>query len=190
MTEQYDFKNATYQIGKHEAGHWLAAFKLGWKPRNIEIRVPFNEKGHFGSTLTSFKTSLTSIADVRSYALGRVKILYSGAYAEHFDGKEFNSDSILSDFQPGGGAYSDYCKAEEIYFFYHNCLEHSLGWEEEFKPIIYDVQLMVQMHFNFINSVALHLAEMAHQPGDVITISGERLAEIFNSSKISLPDFS
>ena len=64
------------------------------------------------------------------------------------------------------------------------------GWEEEFKPIIYDVQMMVQMHFNFINSVGLHLAEMAHQPGDVITMSGEKLVEIFNSSKISLPGFS
>ncbi|HFK8166099.1 TPA: hypothetical protein ACGZ2B_001988 [Citrobacter freundii] len=183
----YDFKQGTYGIAKHEVGHWLAAFTLGWGPREIEIKVPFHAKGHFGSTSASFKTSLTEIESVRRYARGRVKILYSGAYAEHFDGKEFDTEAILADFAPDGGAYSDYWKAEEIYFFYYNCLENPKGWEAEFSPIISDVQMMIQKHYDFIHKVAKHLSEEASYPGQKITMSAAILEDMFKNSEM---DFS
>ncbi|SYD66189.1 hypothetical protein [Klebsiella pneumoniae] len=40
METEYDFKAGTYDIAKHEAGHWLCAMALGWEPRSIHIMVP------------------------------------------------------------------------------------------------------------------------------------------------------
>ncbi|MGP3146691.1 hypothetical protein ACTVNI_22750, partial [Serratia bockelmannii] len=90
----YDFKTATYNIAKHEAGHWLCANSLGWSPRDIVVRVPSHPKGHYGYALNAYRTSLAGIEDVREYSMGRVKVLYSGAYAENFNGDDFDHDQV------------------------------------------------------------------------------------------------
>lgn len=188
MINEYDFVTAAGHIAKHEAGHWLAAFKLGWNPRGIGLKVPSHAKDHMGYSETSHKVDLSSIEDVRIYARGRVKILYSGVYAEHFDGKDFDHESIMRDMGRGGGAFSDFWKAEEIYFFYYNCLEIKSEWEKEFQPIICDVQLMIEMHYDFITSVANYVMARANFVGQNIEISSSDLIRIFKNSAIRLPD--
>lgn len=188
MINEYDFVTAAGHIAKHEAGHWLAAFKLGWNPRGIGLRVPSHAKDHMGYSETSHKVDLSSIEDVRDYARGRVKILYSGVYAEHFDGKDFDHESIMRDMKRGGGAYSDFWKAEEIYFFYYNCLDTKGEWDEEFQPVICDVQLMIEMHYDFITLVAKFVMARANFVGQRIEISSTDLIRLFENSAINLPD--
>ncbi|EHK5560656.1 TPA: hypothetical protein HIF23_003842 [Escherichia coli] len=185
---EYDFVTAAGNIAKHEAGHWLAAFKLGWSPRGIGLRVPSHAKDHKGYSETSHRVDLSGIDDVRYYARGRVKILYSGVYAEHFDGKDFDNASIMRDLGRGGGAISDFWKAEEIYFFYYNCLDIKGTWEQEFQPIICDVQLMIEMHYDFITSVAKYVMARANFVGQSIEVSSSDLISIFKNSTIKLPD--
>lgn len=188
MINEYDFVTAAGNIAKHEAGHWLAAFKLGWNPRGIGLRVPSHAKDHKGYSETSHRVDLSGIDDVRYYARGRVKILYSGVYAEHFDGKDFDNASIMRDLGRGGGAISDFWKAEEIYFFYYNCLDIKGTWEQEFQPIICDVQLMIEMHYDFITSVAKYVMARANFVGQSIEVSSSDLISIFKNSTIKLPD--
>lgn len=60
--------------------------------------------------------------------MGRVKVLYSGAYAENFNGDDFDHDQVMRDLTRGGGANTDFLKAEEIYFFIITaCLIHEDG---------------------------------------------------------------
>ncbi|MGS2997547.1 hypothetical protein AB2906_27115, partial [Escherichia coli] len=78
MISEHDFVTAAGNIAKQEAGQWLAACKLGWNPRWIGLRVPSHAKDHNGYSETIHRVDLSSIEDVRNYARGRVKILYSG----------------------------------------------------------------------------------------------------------------
>ncbi|MGF0954422.1 hypothetical protein ACQSC4_24995, partial [Klebsiella pneumoniae] len=86
----YDYKKAVYRIARHEAGHWLAAYILGWDPKKIELKVPSSENSHYGYALCAYKVNLETICDVRDYARGRVKVLYCGAYADGYDGYNFD----------------------------------------------------------------------------------------------------
>ncbi|EMM0382372.1 hypothetical protein RI820_004882 [Pluralibacter gergoviae] len=183
----FDFKKGVYRIARHEAGHWLAAYTLGWSPRKIELRVPSEPNAHYGYALCSYKVDLRSIDDVRKYARGRVKILYSGAYADGYDGYSFDYEAISHELGRTGGAYSDFWKAEEIYFFYYNCLENKKDWEEEFYPIVNDVQLMIQMYHEFLDAVGIYAVSKAHKMGDIIEIPPNILEEIFIKSRIRLP---
>ena len=88
----------------------------------------------------------------------------------------------------GGGAFSDFWKAEEIYFFYYNCLETKGAWDKEFEPVICDVQLMIEMHYDFITSVAKYVMARANFVGQSIEVSSSDLIEILKSSAIKLPD--
>ncbi|EPA6637428.1 TPA: hypothetical protein ACXIGT_001318 [Serratia marcescens] len=182
----YDFKTATYNIAKHEAGHWLCANSLGWSPRDIVVRVPSHPKGHYGYALNAYRTSLAGIEDVREYSMGRVKVLYSGAYAENFNGDDFDHDQVMSDLMRGGGANSDFLKAEEIYFFYYNCLSNPRGWEIEFNPIICDVQLLIDMRYHFIDAVGRKFEKLAYQMGQELTMTRDELIKIYQDSPIRL----
>jgi len=184
--EHYDFKAATYSIAKHEAGHWLCANSLGWSPRDIVVQVPSHTKGHYGYALSSYRTSLTAIEDVREYSMGRVKVLYSGAYAENFNGDDFDHEQVMRDLTRGGGANTDFLKAEEIYFFYYNCLPNPRGWEQEFKPIICDVQLLIEMRYHFIDAVGRRFEEMATEIGQKIIMGRSELLAIYNDTPIRL----
>ncbi|WP_395303252.1 hypothetical protein R0L47_05635 [Pectobacterium polonicum] len=184
MSDEYDLKKATYSLAKHEAGHWLAAHKLGWDPKEIGIRVPQRSGAHYAYTMSSYRTDLKDMDDVRHYAGGRVKILYSGCYAEHYDGSDFDKTTIMKEMGQGGGAYSDFWKAEEIYFFYYNCLSVKPGWEKAFEPIITDVQITIEMHYDFLDSVGSYAASVAKTAGQEITIPPEILVEIFNKSRV------
>ncbi|MDN0031128.1 hypothetical protein [Serratia marcescens] len=186
MDSSYNYKLATYQIAKHEAGHWLAAYKLGWGPRAISLRVPSHGRDHRGYAETSLSIDLKTIYDVRNYARGRVKILYSGVYAGSYDGTRFDFDEINKEVSPGGGAYSDFFKAEEIYFFYYNCLDKKKGWEEEFNPIIYDVELMVVMHHAFLDKIGTIFCSMATDIGKELVMSSDELVNVYNESPIIL----
>ncbi|MBC3250448.1 hypothetical protein H8I91_09255 [Serratia fonticola] len=185
----YDFKAATYSVAKHEAGHWLCANSLGWEPRNIVVTVPSHKKDHYGYALNSYRTELNSLDDVRNYAMGRVKVLYSGVYAQHFDGCEFDHDKISRDLRRGGGANSDALKIDEIYFFYYNCLASPRGDAREFMPIICDVQLLIDMRYDFIDLVGRAFAGRASAPGEEIGMNREDLLAIYSASKIRLPNF-
>lgn len=184
MSDKYDLKKATYSLAKHEAGHWMAAHKLGWNPKEIGIRVPQRLGAHYAYTMSSYRTDLKDMDDVRRYAGGRVKILYSGCYAEHYDGSEFDKATIMKEMGQGGGAYSDFWKAEEIYFFYYNCLSVKPGWEQAFEPIITDVQMTIEMHYDFLDAVGAYAASIAKTEGQEITISSKILVEIFNKSRV------
>lgn len=189
METEYDFKAGTFDIAKHEAGHWLCAMALGWEPRSIHIMVPEHANAHYGYALTSRREHLQSLEDVRFYAMNRVKVLYAGVNAQHFNGREFDGDSIRADMSRGGGANTDFLKAEEIYFFYYNCLRNPKGWEDEFHPLILDVQLLIRMNYDFILAVANRMMGMARSPGEEILLTGEDLTGIYLSCDVRLASF-
>lgn len=189
METEYDFKAGTYDIAKHEAGHWLCAMALGWEPRSIHIMVPEHANGHYGYALTSRREHLQSLEDVRFYAMNRVKVLYAGVNAQHFNGSVFDGDSIRADMSRGGGANTDFMKAEEIYFFYYNCLSNPKGWEDEFHPLILDVQLLIRMNYDFILAVANRMMAMASAPGEEILLTGGELTSIYHSCDVRLASF-
>ncbi|WP_228724522.1 hypothetical protein [Klebsiella pneumoniae] len=51
------------------AGHWLAAYILGWDPKKIELKVPSSENSHYGYALCAYKVNLETICDVRDYGV-------------------------------------------------------------------------------------------------------------------------
>lgn len=85
--------------------------------KKIELKVPSSENSHYGYALCAYKVNLETICDVRDYARGRVKVLYCGAYADGYDGYNFDYERIGREMGRTGGAYSDFGKPKRYISF-------------------------------------------------------------------------
>ncbi|WP_406670218.1 hypothetical protein [Raoultella terrigena] len=62
-------------------------------------------------------------------------------------------------------------------------------WESEFKPIVSDVQLLVQMHHDFLDKVGKYAESKAENVGDIIEIPPAIIESLLLESKIRLPSY-
>nr|WP_179373858.1 hypothetical protein [Klebsiella pneumoniae] len=76
--------------------------------RSLDVTTERTSENVLMATVT-----LREIITVRDYARGRVKVLYCGAYADGYDGYNFDYERIGREMGRTGGAYSDFWKAEE-----------------------------------------------------------------------------
>ncbi|MEM7874402.1 hypothetical protein Q4R10_18625 [Morganella morganii] len=178
-----DFKNkCVAPVARHEAGHWLAAYLFGWEPKGIAIKVPEEEDKHYSYAMTSHRVKIGSLDEVRDYARKRVIILYSGMYASSFNGRTFDMNKIQREIEPSGASYSDFWKAEEIYFFYYNTLSNPKSWNDEFLPIIRETEKIIVDNNKFLNAVSSIICTMAGDAGQTIELSYADLEAIYKES--------
>lgn len=181
MLSQDFLERCVYPAVRHEAAHWLAAYLYGWGPRVIGIGIPESENTHHSYVQVSHSVQMSSIENVIDYTRKRLVILYAGMYAQHFDGCSFDNQAISNCVKPDGGSYSDFWKAEEIYFFYYNCLQNPAGWEVEFRPIVHEVKNLVITNNWFLEKVAREIGRRATHIGQEILVQPEELISMYEN---------
>ncbi len=182
ITEEFKLR-CIRPVARHEAGHWLAAYLFNWKPREMAILVPEAENKHHSYAMTSYAVKLETIEDVREYARKRIVILYSGMFASGFNGSYFDMDKIKRETEPDGGSYSDFWKAEEIFFFYYNTLKAPKSWNEEFSVIFDEVERIIIENNQFLDEISSIICEQSHTVGQLIELTHDDLDMIYKRVK-------
>lgn len=107
-----DFETYKNNVIHHEVGHWFVANKLKLNPGNIKIEIKKCHSGfsHSATSHIDLAPSLKNLADVKTYLINRICVLYAGT-AFQSEQEDRSADQILE-----CEGKDDYSKLNELCF--------------------------------------------------------------------------
>ena len=111
------------RVCQHEAGHYVIARSLGFHTGDLSIELLDTSGGHLGSSEVIMASTLTTTAEVLTFARNRVLVLYAGVLSEAMNQGEIDNDAALMFIRDGGAM--DHAKVRELVHLIRG-IEHSV----------------------------------------------------------------
>jgi hypothetical protein len=116
-------------IGRHEAGHYIVALALGFRPGDLKLKIIGPIEGHEAGAGIKLGQPLTNREDILQYLKKRVQVLYAGVLAQSLEQKKINNDAALEYITNHGK--DDYSKVRELVHLIRNIEYPDDNSEEE-----------------------------------------------------------
>lgn len=149
-------------VARHEAAHWLTWKLHGGEVEGIEFtRVSSRELK--GAAVIRLERKINSTEEMRSFIRARIITLWSGVYAQSFDGSDYNPELMHRLFLEGGGR-SDHSKAHEYLHLLRNITNDS-SLEELHHELDQSTANLVADNFTSIVKIANHISDSVSEFG-------------------------
>lgn len=151
------------RIGKHEAAHYVAAKKLGFKTGDLSLELTHLGEGHNGGSEIILSKDLNDINDVISYLRNRITVLYSGVLGESLSQGKVDNEYACGELNRG--AVNDFAKCRELLQILNNICNSNSNDQE------------AQNNLQLINDELWKLAtELVENENQIIEGLGQRVA--------------
>lgn len=146
---------------RHEVGHWLSWRLQGGIVGDIEV-INYSSADPKGSATIIFDREFCHISDVIKFTRSRIITLWSGVYAQAFDGHEYNASIIKSEFGVGGGRL-DWLKAHEYLLLLKSLLGNKYSLECLHSEVDHETAVLIADNFDKIVKISSSISNLVNE---------------------------
>ncbi|WP_427167915.1 hypothetical protein [Citrobacter koseri] len=137
----------------HEVGHWLSWKLQGGVVGPIEI-INYSLSGPKGSTTIIHDWKIHDVNDVITFTKSRIITLWSGVYAQAFDGIAYNVATVRREFNAGGGGRLDWLKAHEYLLLLKNLYGNSISFESLHHQVDQETATLIADNYSVVRKLS------------------------------------
>lgn len=180
-----EYRARMVHVGRHEAGHYVAARVLGFKTGAIEFTMLDLTGAHRASADIFLACPLHDTPSIGDYLERRITVLYAGVWAESLQNGELDPEIAEQSLTSGGGVH-DHQKARELIQLLRNIRFPEAKSEEEINAglaTIYEELWMraadiVKADHEMVEGLGCRVVSLATELGEPVGLSEAQLESL------------